>query len=95
MSHKSITAALPLLLLFSANAATADSQPGRSIGVETRSWLELQSSGTAASKNRQTVSGPVADAIYERYVESFKYPIPEYYKSSQSGSMSGGGGSSK
>jgi Protein of unknown function (DUF3613) len=93
MSHKPITVLLPLILLLADNPVFAESQPGRSIGVETRSWLELQSSGAAASKNRQTVLGPVADAIYKRYVDSFKHPIPEYYKSEQSGKM--GGGSSK
>jgi 3-deoxy-D-manno-octulosonic-acid transferase len=95
MSHKSITAVLPLILLLVANTVVADSQPGRSIGVETRSWLELQSGGAAASKNHQIVSGPVADRIYQRYLKSFEHPIPEFYKSNQSGNMGGGGGSSK
>ena len=97
MFQKSITAVLPLILLFGAHIAAADSLD-RSVGEETRRWLELQSSGAAASKNPQTVSGPVADAIYQRYVESFRHPIPESYKSDQNGygggSGSGGGGGS-
>jgi hypothetical protein len=95
MFQKSITAVLPLILLSGANIAAADSLD-RSVGEETRRWLELQSSGAAASKIPQTVSGPVADAIYRRYVESFTHPIPESYKNDQNGygggSGSGGGG---
>jgi hypothetical protein len=90
MSHKSIAAALPLILLSGANMAAADSLD-RAVGEETRRWLELQSSGAAASKNPQTVSGPVADAIYQRYVESFTHPIPEFYKNEQNGNGYGGG----
>ena len=90
MSHKSITALLPLILLSGANTAVADSLERSAVGVETRRWLELQSSGAEASKNRQTVSGPVADEIYKRYVDSFKHPIPEFYKSEDSGDIGGG-----
>jgi Protein of unknown function (DUF3613) len=88
MSHQSIAALLPLVLLFAAEIAAADSLE-QSVGEETRRWLELQRSGVAASETRQTVSGPVADAIYKRYVESFQHPIPEFYKSEQNGGSGG------
>ncbi len=95
MSHKLITAVLPLILLSGPNPAFADSL-AYSIGMEPRRWLELQSSGVEASKNRQMLSGPVADEIYKRYLKSFEHPIPEFYKTYQggggSGGMSGGGG---
>ncbi|WP_031431257.1 DUF3613 domain-containing protein [Methylomicrobium agile] len=92
MFHKSIATILSPILLFGAHIAAAD-PPKRSVGEETRRWLELQSSGAAASTTRQTVSGPVADAIYQRYVESFKHPIPEFYKSDKDGGS--GDGSSR
>lgn len=86
MLRKLITAVAPLIMLCAAETAFADSSRGRPVvGEETRRWLELQSSGVAASKSRQTVTGPVADAIYQRYVDSFKHPIPEFYKSKQEG----------
>lgn len=88
MSYKSITAILPLISLFGAGIAVADSQEGSS-GEETRRWLELQRSGVAASTTRQTVSGPVANEIYKRYVESFKHPIPEFYNSDKDGDSGG------
>lgn len=85
MLRKLITAVAPLIMLCAAETVIADSSRGRPVGEETRRWLELQSSGVAASKSRQTVTGPVADAIYRRYVDSFKHPIPEFYKSKQEG----------
>lgn len=85
MLRKLITAVASLIMLCAAEAAFSDSSRERPVGEETRRWLELQSSGVAASKSRQTVTGPVADAIYRRYVDSFKHPIPEFYKSKQEG----------
>ena len=43
----------------------------------TSKWLEMQRSGSQASKQKQTLSGPVMENIYERYKESFNHPIPE------------------
>ena len=49
------------------------------IGEQTRYWLNWQSSGEAASSQPQTLSGPVADRIFQRYQDSFSYSIPEYF----------------
>lgn len=49
------------------------------MGEQTRHWLEWQSSGHAASSEPQTVSGDVAAKTYQRYLDSFTYPIPEYF----------------
>lgn len=48
-------------------------------GELTRDWLELQRSGSVASNQPQPLSGPVAARIYQRYENSFSYPIPEYF----------------
>jgi len=45
-----------------------------------RAWLELQSSGQAASKQPQPISGKAMDKIHERYIKSFGQDIPEYYE---------------
>ncbi|HBA66666.1 MAG TPA: DUF3613 domain-containing protein [Methylococcaceae bacterium] len=89
--QKTIITGGVLVLSFNASITFAESSSSseRSVGKETRRWLELQSSGVAASTSRQTVSGPVADAIYRRYLDSFKHPIPEFYKSKQDGEGSG------
>ena len=38
--------------------------------------------------------GEVADAVYERSLNSFKHPIPEQFRRQSSGSDSGGQGGS-
>lgn len=43
----------------------------------TNTWLELQRSGSQASKHPQTLSGPVMQNVYDRYKESFSRPIPQ------------------
>ncbi|HEU4707773.1 MAG TPA: DUF3613 domain-containing protein [Methylophilaceae bacterium] len=48
-----------------------------------KSWLELQSSGKAASSQPQPLSGPAMDRVHERYLKSFSHPIPPYYKHAQ------------
>lgn len=40
-------------------------------------WLELQRSGSQASKHQQTLAGPVMQKVYDRYKESFSRPIPQ------------------
>lgn len=46
----------------------------------TQAWLELQRSGQAASAQRQPLSGPVMEKMYERYVKSFGQPIPAQFQ---------------
>lgn len=46
----------------------------------TKAWLELQSSGEAASKQPQTLSGPAMERIHERYLKNFTHPIPPSYE---------------
>lgn len=46
-------------------------------GEQTKRWLELQSSGHAASTNKQNLSGPAMKAVHEKYLESFREPTPD------------------
>lgn len=89
MSIKSIAANWSLILLFNATCVLAELPAERSLGEDTRRWLELQRSGSVASSTRQTVSGPVAHEIHKRYVDSFTHKIPEHFISNQSGISSG------
>ena len=72
-----------------ADAAAAVAAPGSA-----REWLSLQAGGTAASSEPRPMPGEVADAVYERYLNSFKHPIPEQFRRQSSGSDSGGQGGS-
>ncbi len=70
-----------LCLIFSAPllADSPNSHNNQEIGDQTRQWLDFQRSGNAASSQPQTISGPVAAKIYQRYQDSFTYPVPEYF----------------
>jgi hypothetical protein len=77
-----------LLLLFILNAvpvgaeeaAQATAQPQPSV---TRAWLDMQSSGKAASAQPQPLSGAAMNQAHERYIKSFSHPIPAYYEYGQ------------
>lgn len=45
---------------------------------EVLTWLELQSSGRAASSNRQSATPAERDRAYQRYLKSYTREIPEY-----------------
>ena len=59
-----------------------------------RAWLDLQAAGTAASNEPRPMPGEVADAVHERYLNSFRHPIPEQFRRQSGGSDSGGQGGS-
>lgn len=63
----------------------------------TRSWVDLQISGTAAVGTAQPLPGEVADAVYMRYLRSFSQPIPAEFKrpSASSEAQSGSGSSGR
>jgi len=46
--------------------------------TETGLWMQLQSSGRIAGP-RYTLSGKAATNIYQRYLNSFRHPIPEQF----------------
>lgn len=46
-------------------------------GADTKSWLEIQRSGSQSSERTQTLSGPVLHEVYDRYKASFSHPIPK------------------
>lgn len=88
---KSIVVALSAVLL-----PLAASAAEQKVGEQTRAWLDLQRSNNAAYGAVRPMPGDVADKVYERYLNSFTHPIPEFYKRDrfvQGGGSSGGGGS--
>lgn len=76
---------LPVVML-----GACASQPGT--GRDTRAWMDLQKGGSAASAEPQPMTGEVADKVYQRYVDSFGYPLPEQFKRESIKSGEGGGG---
>lgn len=90
MSHHYFSVCLLMTATLIPQAVNAKDSDKAPLGQETQQWLELQRSGYAASQRGQRVSGPIADAIYHRYVESFKHPIPENFQRER---IANGGGS--
>ncbi|WDD94360.1 DUF3613 domain-containing protein [Burkholderia sp. FERM BP-3421] len=75
-----------------AQAAPVNATPPASeIGHATLAWLDLQGSNRAAVQE-QPMLGAAASLAYQRYLDSFKNKIPEFFGSAAS--SSGGGGSS-
>jgi hypothetical protein len=57
---------------------------------QTEGWLQLQVSGERASANVQKATPAERDLALQRLLESYKYPIPEYYDQKQGGNTPGG-----
>jgi Protein of unknown function (DUF3613) len=57
-----------------ADAAAVEPSPPPT-GTATRKWTRAQAQQEQATRNRQTLSGPVMTSIHQRYVESFRNKI--------------------
>lgn len=60
------------------------------VGSSVREALEMQRSGEHSAPMRPMLED-VADRSYERYLESFTYPIPERFERDNSFSSDSGG----
>ncbi|MEX0615190.1 MAG: DUF3613 domain-containing protein [Methylophaga sp.] len=79
MTRIQILAGLCCLFSLPLWADTVNSDNVPKMGEQTRNWLDLQRSGDAASSQPQTISGPVAARIHQRYQDSFTHPIPAFF----------------
>lgn len=61
------------------------------LGDEVRAWTDLQKSGLASNPNPQPMPGEIADKVYDRYLKTFDYAIPEAFN--RDSFVSGGSGS--
>ncbi|CAH0220272.1 DUF3613 domain-containing protein [Pseudomonas mediterranea] len=68
-------------------------EPGPSSTAQqgTESWMQLQIRGVVASTNLQTVSAAEREMAMQRWLNSFNYPIPEFFDQDSGGEI----GSSK
>ncbi|WP_294734639.1 DUF3613 domain-containing protein [uncultured Pseudomonas sp.] len=57
---------------------------------QTEGWLQMQVSGERASANVQKATPAERDLALQRLLESYKFPIPEYYDQKQGGNTPGG-----
>ncbi len=65
-------------------------EPGPSSAPQqgTEQWLQLQSSGQVASRNPQATTAVEHEAAMQRWLESYKLKIPQWYKDDDSGQIS-------
>lgn len=76
-----------VLALFAASAGCALAQdasrtpttPATQVGDATQRLFALQRDGGAASPTPRPIAGDVATLSYQRYLDSFKRPIPDHF----------------
>ncbi|QLG91151.1 DUF3613 domain-containing protein [Pseudomonas yamanorum] len=57
---------------------------------ETENWLTLQASGQMASSDPQKTTPAEREQAMQRWLDSNKHPIPEYFDQKAGGSAPGG-----
>lgn len=90
--------AAALVWACAAHAQSPDRQPhdrASEVGHATAAWLDLQASNREAAPEAAPMSGAAATLAYQRYLDSFRHPIPDTFGSRLSGSGSGNGGGSQ
>lgn len=67
-------------------------EPGPSSAPQkgTEQWMQLQIRGVVASPFRQTASVTERDLSFQRWLNSFTHPIPEFFKQDAAGKMTTG-----
>ncbi|MBB3242506.1 hypothetical protein FHW68_004048 [Pseudomonas sp. Tn43] len=56
----------------------------------TEQWLVMQSRGVVASTKLQTASAAERDLAMQRWLNSFLYPIPEFFDQDTAGEITSG-----
>ena len=74
-----------LLALIPLGALAIEPGPTPKTQQETENWLQLQVSGTAQSPIRQTAAPAERELSLQRWLDSYKHEIPEYYKQDEGG----------
>ncbi|MCP2073771.1 UNVERIFIED_ORG: hypothetical protein J2Y77_003207 [Pseudomonas lini] len=64
-------------------------EPGPSSAAQqgTESWMQLQIRGVVASTHLQTASATERELAMQRWLNSFNYPIPEFFDQDSGGDI--------
>jgi len=71
----------------SATAWAIEPGPASPAQQGTESWMQLQIRGVVASTNLQTASAAERELAMQRWLNSFTYPIPEYFNQDTGGEI--------
>lgn len=78
------------LALLPLSALALEPGPSSPQQAETENWLALQVNGRAASTTPQRTTPAEREQALQRWLDSNKYPIPEFFESESGGSSQGG-----
>jgi len=80
-----------IALIMPLTAMAEDKDTEYKLGDEVHAWTDLQKSGAASNKTPQPMPGEIADKVYDRYLKTFDYSIPQAFgRDSFVGGGSGG-----
>ncbi len=74
-----------LLLVLPLSAWAIEPGPASRYQQETENWLQIQVSGKARSPVPQVATSQEREQSLQRWLDSYKHPIPEYYKQDEGG----------
>ena len=74
-----------LLALMPLGALANEPGPTPKNQQQTENWLQLQVSGSVQSPIRQTATPAERELSLQRWLDSYKHEIPEYYKQDEGG----------
>ncbi|MDQ0650918.1 DUF3613 domain-containing protein [Pseudomonas cedrina] len=81
------------LALLPLSALAIEPGPSSAQQAETENWLALQIEGRAASPTPQRTTPAEREQALQRWLDSNKHPIPEFFDQDVGGASAGGGGS--
>ncbi|PQZ92427.1 MULTISPECIES: DUF3613 domain-containing protein [Pseudomonas] len=81
---------LACLALLPLAASAIEPGPSSPQQAETENWMTLQINGRAASSTPQRTSPAEREQALQRWLDSNKHPIPEFFESESGGGSSGG-----
>ncbi|KPX44516.1 DUF3613 domain-containing protein [Pseudomonas syringae pv. tagetis] len=87
---KGVTIGSMVMLLIAGSAWAAGDEQLPSAQKQTETWLQLQASGKAASTTPQVNTAVERDLSLQRWLETYKYAIPEHYEQEAGGNFSSG-----
>ena len=78
------------LALLPLSALAIEPGPSSPQQAETENWMTLQINGRAASATPQRTTPAEREQSLQRWLDSHKHPIPEFFESPSGGSSKGG-----
>ncbi|NWA00595.1 DUF3613 domain-containing protein [Pseudomonas gingeri] len=76
-------------LLLSLTVQAIESGPSSRYQQETENWLQLQVRGQQRSPTPQVATPSEREQSLQRWLDSYKHPIPDFYKQDEGGRVKG------